>query len=71
MPNPWLNEHKSKAAMNYFLILTLITTKPGEVDKILTLYQLKSPYLDSKAKFKSPGFFLKVTNFLQIICILW
>jgi hypothetical protein len=24
MPNPWLNEHKSKAAMNYFLILTLI-----------------------------------------------
>ena len=20
MPNPWLNEHKSTAAMNYFLI---------------------------------------------------
>ena len=23
MPNPWLNEHKSMAAMNYFLIETV------------------------------------------------
>ena len=27
MPNPWLNEHKSTAAMNYFLILCYHVTK--------------------------------------------
>jgi hypothetical protein len=27
MPNPWLNEHKSTAAMNYFLILCYDVTK--------------------------------------------
>jgi hypothetical protein len=43
-------------------------TKTGEVGEILALYQLKSP---SKAKLKSPCFFLQVALFLQIICILW
>jgi hypothetical protein len=37
-------------------------TKPGEVDEILTLHQLKLPSLDSKAKLKSPCFFLQVHN---------
>jgi hypothetical protein len=46
-------------------------TKPGKVGEIVALYQLKSPSLDSKGKLKSPGFFLQVTPFLQIICILW
>jgi len=46
-------------------------TKPGEVGEILALYQMKSPSLDSKAKLKSPCFFLQVTPFLQIICVLW
>jgi hypothetical protein len=27
MPNPWLNEHKSMAAMNYFLILFITKTR--------------------------------------------
>jgi hypothetical protein len=34
-------------------------TKPGEMGEILALYQLKSPFLDSKAKLKSPCFFLQ------------
>jgi hypothetical protein len=36
------------------------------VGKILTLYQLKSPSLDSKEKLKSPCFFLQVAPFLQM-----
>jgi hypothetical protein len=27
MPNPWLNEHKSTAAMNYFLILVWLRVR--------------------------------------------
>jgi hypothetical protein len=46
-------------------------TKPGEVGEVLALYQLKLPSLDSKAKLKSPCFFLQVAHYLQIICILW
>jgi hypothetical protein len=42
-------------------------TKPGEVGELLALYQLKSPSLNAKAKFKSPCFFLQVAPFLQII----
>ena len=45
--------------------------KPGKVGEILTLYHLKLPSLDSKAKLKLPCFFLQVAPFLQIICILW
>jgi hypothetical protein len=40
-------------------------TKPGEVDEILTLYQLKSPSLESRAKLKSPSFIL---HFSPISC---
>jgi hypothetical protein len=46
-------------------------TKPGKVGEVLALYQLKSPSLDSKAKLKSPCFFLQVAPYLQIICVLW
>jgi hypothetical protein len=45
--------------------------KPGEVGEVLALYQLKSPSLDSKAKLKSPCFFLQVAPFLQIVFVLW
>jgi len=40
-------------------------TNSGEVGDILTLYLLLSPSLGSKAKLKSPCFFLKVAPFLQ------
>jgi hypothetical protein len=46
-------------------------TKPGEVGEVLALYQLKLSSLDSKAKLKSPCFFLQVDPFFQIICVLW
>ena len=46
-------------------------TKPGEMGEVFALYQLKSPSLDFKAKFKSTCFFLQVAHYLQIICILW
>ena len=38
----------------------------GEVGEILTLYQLEPHSLNSKAKLKSPCFFLQVAPFLQI-----
>jgi len=44
-------------------------TKPGEVGEILVLYQLMSPSLDSKAKFKLPCFFyirMRENGFIQI-----
>ena len=44
-------------------------TKPGEVGKILARYQLKSHSLDSKAKLKSPCFFLQAAYYLLVILI--
>ena len=41
-------------------------TKPGKLGRILILYQLKSPSLDSKVKLKSPFFFLQVGPFLLL-----
>ena len=39
-------------------------TKPDEVNEILTLFRLKSPSLDLKAKLKLPCFFLQVAPFM-------
>jgi hypothetical protein len=44
MPNPWLNEHKSTASMNYFLNLTSFTssTLNFDITEILLKVALKT-----------------------------
>ena len=37
MPNPWLNEHKSTAAMNYFLNILLSSSKAAPSHIIITV----------------------------------
>jgi len=47
-----------KRNMRLWNMLYTGLTKPGEVGEVLALFQLKSPSLDSKAKLKSPCFFI-------------